>query len=371
MEHLSAMDSGLQLLDRVSLIAIGVENYLHLEPLPGPGNDIRRLKKLLIDDPTTAVIPQQRSTFLENPDSASVRKCILEYVLARSAPNDILVLYFSGHAARVGNNDLGLCTTDTYFHRGFGHVPPLGVVRFGDIIETVASSKVDPVIILDACYSGTAIASVQQIYDQLKRQVQAEVASNYALLCSSRSTEESTTLFEGGVFSETLFRAAKTSIEAAENRRKPWLSLQDLYSAIRKDLEKNQSSNPLLFVGSSLPAFPFVKNPNFEPRSERFTPSHKASLEVFWNNGHPIDFETNELMRHGPTVYTTHAKLCYAPAWALLEQTGKTKRLSARGREFIHGRLKIPLVIVKDELTQEWNAAPGSIEVAIDDIGAP
>ena len=357
--------------DRVRLIAVGIENYRHLGRLPGPASDVQRIKRLLSDDEDTAVMSPDRATYLYDIDSATLRKTLTDFALGRSAENDILVLYFSGHATRIGNSDLGLCTIDSIVHPAVGTIPPLSLVRFTDIVETLAAVSVDPVIIIDACYSGTAGRSIQIVYEELKRQIQAATGSNYALLCSSRSDEASDTLFSGGVFSEVLFSTAKAGSTLEDHRRSPWLGLQDLYPAIRRELELRDSSKPQMFIGATLPRFPFVRNVRYEPRTERFHPSHKRTLQVLWNRGSPIEIETSRLIGYGSTTYTTNKKLGYSPAWALLKEEGTRVLLTKRGIDFIEGRIEIPLIIIKNELTGEWNAAPDSKFAAFDEIRAP
>jgi hypothetical protein len=365
------MSSAASFSDRVNLIAVGIENYLHLERLVGPAADVQRMKKLLSDNEDTSAIPPHRAAYLYNLDSATLRARITEYALGRSADNDILLLYFSGHATRVGNSDLGLCTVDTAILPTIGTIPPLCIVRFSDIVETLASVKVDPVIIIDACYSGAAGRSIQTVYEELKRHIQASTGSTYALLCSSRPMEESHSLFSGGIFSEVLFRTATAGSLAEDDRRKPWLSLQDLYPAIRKELELNDSSNPQIFLGATLPAFPFVRNVRFQPRSERFHPSHKSTLLALWNDVSPVGIETNKFIAYGSTAYTTNKKLGYSPAWALIEEQGTIVKLTQRGIDFIKDLVRIPLVIVKDEITGEWRAAPGGQSASFSEIRAP
>ncbi len=104
---------------------------------------------------------------------------------------NILILYFSGHGALVGNHDLGLCFRDTRLHPEHSSAPSLSVVKFKDIIETLSLVQVDPVIIIDACFSGQAGVTIENVYNQMKRDIQAETGSNYALFCSSGKTEAS------------------------------------------------------------------------------------------------------------------------------------------------------------------------------------
>jgi uncharacterized caspase-like protein len=171
----------LTLTDRVTVIAIGVNKYEHLPRLKGPEKDVVSLRELLVKQTDTAVIPENRFRAMTNDNSAAVRAALTDYAIGRSAPHDILVFYFSGHATPIDQNDLALCTIDTQIHPAFDVPIPTNLVRFRDVVETLASVKVDPMIVIDACFSGRAIEGIQQVYESLKKSVQSERGSTHAL----------------------------------------------------------------------------------------------------------------------------------------------------------------------------------------------
>ena len=358
------------LTDRVSVIAVGINRYRYLPRLQGPEADVSSLKELLVTQTSTAVLPEHRFRTLVDADSASVRGALTDYALGRSAPHDILFFYFSGHATPIDQNDLGLCTIDTQIHPEFGIPIPMNLVRFRDIVETLVAVKTDPMIVIDACYSGRVAGGIQQVYESLKRTVQSETGSTYALLCSSTRLEETPDARTGGPFSMLLTSVASRGLGDPDHKRKQRLTIKDLYPQIRRVAETELETTPQLIVGDTFPDFEFVQNCQYEPRRESLTRGHKEALFVFWNNGCPRDVTVRELQPHGSTVHTTHNKLTYGPSWALIEKVGtrNKKRLTARGEKFMRGELKIPYDIEKNPTSEEWRPAEGTKFVSFEKL---
>jgi hypothetical protein len=341
--------------NRASVIAVGVEKYEFMPKLSGPSKDVEKIKKLLSDDFETALYKGNRFTQLIDPKSDQLRKTIVDYAMDRSAPNDILVFYFSGHGVIIGHNDLGICAVDTQIHPEFKIPVPLNLIRFSDIIETLSAVKVDPVIIIDACFSGQGGEIIGRIYDQLKRNIQAETASSYALLCSSRKIEATPDHQEGGPFSSTLVNVANKGKDGKDYKRKKELTLKDLYSSIREEIEiMGLDIVPQLFIGDTLPDFGFVKNNKFKPLTTSITKGQLKVLNALWNNGNSKILSVDDFQKIGSTEHTTYNKLSYKPAWGLLEKVdSKKRRLSIRGIQFMKGELKIPKSIIKQD-NEEW-----------------
>jgi hypothetical protein len=74
------------------------------------------------------------------------------------------------------------------------------------------------------------------------------------------------------------------------------------------------------------------------------------------------------LSKFGTSAYGNHSKLSLAP-WDLVEdaENGKHRRLTARGRKFVEGRLKIPEEI---ELSSAnvWEPLQGAGMIQISDV---
>lgn len=131
------------MIKRTTVIAVGINNYQFLKKLNGPLKDVDCLEKLLCLNTDTALFTE---SFIKLTDITveELRKEITKYAVNRTASNDILIFYFSGHATLIGNKDLGLCLKDSQYHQEYNASIPLSVVRFSDLVETLASVKVDP-----------------------------------------------------------------------------------------------------------------------------------------------------------------------------------------------------------------------------------
>jgi len=353
--------------ERVTVIAVGVWEYEHMTGLHGPKHDVERFHELLCLNPATAIVPSNRFFAVLNPTVAELREIVTNYALNRSAANDILVFYFSGHAAPMADGDLALCGRDTQINQAFPAPLATNLIRFGDIVQTVASVKAAPVMILDACYSGQAGSRIGDL--ELRRMMQTETGSDYALLCSATRFDETPDGIGGGPFSQIVTKVAHRGLNDNEHRRKPFLSLQDLFESIRSEAETLYSGFPQLFVGDTLQPFGFVRNVLFTPQRVSLTSAHRQVLTLLWNNGSPRTVTVSELQRLGSSIHTTYRKLGYKPAWGLIEETSEgARRLSQRGVDFMAGRIVISSAIEKEPITAEWNPAPNARTLHSDDL---
>jgi hypothetical protein len=305
---------------------------------------------------------------LVDVESGAVRKALVEYAVGRSASNDILIFCFSGHAIPIGNNDIGLCAVDTQVHQEFEVPISLSTVRFSEIVETLASVRVDPIIILDACYSGQAGVQIQQLYTRLNGHMQESTASTYALLCSSTRNEVTLDLGLGSSFSKLFVRVAGKGL-GGSLKGKEELSLHDLFPAIRAETERQVDINAQLFLGETLPQFGILRNAQYKERTISLTKGHRDALLAFWNNGNPRPMTVSELQKYGSSVHTTYKKLGYAPGWALVEDVDRnTRQLTDKGLSFVKGEIKIPRTIIKMGDSSRWEPMPGSKDVSIADL---
>ena len=355
-------------LGRLSAIAVGCGDYEGLQRLSGPPCDLRRLRRLLVEDRATAAVPEARFNGLADPTGAELRQAISDYALSRTAPNDVLVFYFSGHAVPVGYGDLGLCLRDTRYQKVFGTPISTDLVRVTDLVETLAAAKVDPIFILDACFSGTAGGAIERVYLDVRRAVQAEVGSTYALLASSRRIETTPDTRDGGPFTNALIKTASAGRADGEYKTMPRLPLKALFAGVRGEMERVREISPQLYCGDSLPDLGLVKNCKFRKQSYSFTKGQRQALIQLYDNGRLTPIEPAKLYGHGSTAYTTYRKLESAPAWGLLRKQDDGKiTLTARGEQFVKGEMAIARKVEQDPETGEWNAAEGSSEVRVND----
>jgi len=249
---------------RVTIVAIGVENYKFMPRLKGPKTDVENFYQLLVKTPGISLYQERQFIQLLNPTSSEIREFISSYTYERGALGDILIFYFSGHGTAVGHNDFGVCTIDTKFHPNIQAVLPLTVFRISELLESLKIVDVTPVIIIDACYSGKAgdaLVSPPTIMNSMQEKIKAVSASNYALLCSCSDLQTSlNSPKKGGLFSRGIFEIAQSGI--SYNKQTPHLiGLQQIYRPLATFIESEaDDSTPRLYVGDTLLEFPLVKN---------------------------------------------------------------------------------------------------------------
>lgn len=360
---------------RVTILAVGVWQYQHLDRLTGPERDLKNIKDILIDDPDIAIFEKRQYHELSNPTSEKLRQTINQYVIDRGADNDILLFYFSGHGAPIGTNDFAFCTVDTNFLTEEKSILPMTAVSFTEILKTLWIKKIYPVFIIDACFSGTAggalITTMNQLLDELKGEIQRKYASDYALFCSTPNNEQikDNPDGDGGLISTALVKLAQGGINSRDKRSKT-IPLSKLFPVLRQNTEVNNfGAVPILLLGSTLPDFSFFNNTYFRPLEYRLQPHLVAVLEVLWNDGNPLELRPGEIADATGLkgAYGNHRKLSFEP-WNLVETIAGKRRLNQRGIAFMQGNLQIPRDVVKDLDRNVYVARPGTDMVGIIDF---
>jgi len=361
------------LTEHITILAIGVENYQYLEPLRGPTTDVANLRHLLVEDPVTALFAPEQFIELIDPQINDLRDKINEYLMTRQTKDNILVFYFSGHGIPLGFNDFGFCTIDTLWHSETDMALPLSLLRFSDLLQTLIAGRITPVIIIDACYSGLAGRVFDMhLIENLRGEVQRENASTYALLCFCTSREFSVDTADGGIFSHYLVQAARDGIPKSEHKSQ-YLSLQHIFPNLKKRVDSYTASSntPQLYLGPTLPKFPFVKNSQYKPQSYQLSTQFVKIIRVLWNDGNERELTHAEIGQLcGAGAYGNHSKLSLSP-WGLVEDVpgdAQKRRLTERGRTFAQGQLKVPKKIVLNPETNEFIAEENSILININSL---
>lgn len=364
-----------ELIPRVTIMAIGVDQYEddNFRNLYGPQEDINNLHELLVDNDDTALYEENQFLPLINPTAEEFRTAINDFIFSRSADNDILIFYFSGHGLSIGRDDFGFCTKDTKIHPGTGKPLPFSTVKYRDLLNSLNLANIIPVVIIDACYSGIAgdahfIAPIDALAN-LRDLTHSKYASNFALLsaCSDEYFTEDTPY--GGEFSNNLLLTAKQGIETGEVDLS-LLSLQAIYQNLSRKLsEVPFNEKPRLYIGTSLPEFPFVKNTKYTLRTYTLSPTYVNIVKELWNEGKPIDMSPKEIGDHlGYASYCNHNKLSFA-AWSLLDTIPGTRRrqLTEHGRLFMQGQLSVPHKVIYNPAENDYIRADDARDVSIAD----
>lgn len=147
-----------------------------LSALRCPPNDVDGLREVL-----TAAGGFTDPIVLKNAPHSDVLLTI-ERVFRQAAPDDLVLLYYSGHGKLDLNGRLYLATADTNASTLLTTSVPTQSIR--DIVSDCSCTKV--VLILDCCYSGAADATYKSggVDDQLKT-LAAEGRGTYILSAST------------------------------------------------------------------------------------------------------------------------------------------------------------------------------------------
>lgn len=364
------------LLSRVTILAVGVSQYddPHFRNLRGPERDIERLHELLVENPSTALFKPHQFLDLVNPDSSKLRQFLSEYVMDRSADNDILLFYFSGHGVPIGRGDFGFCTTDTIIHPLTNLPLPLSVVKFSEFLSSINIANIVPIVMIDACYSGmvgrtariTPIEAIASINDQ----IHTVSASSYALLCSCADNQTTIETPEGGLFSFYLQQVSTEGLPSSV-RNESLLTLQDIFARLQERVHSYSGDTvPRLYLGPTLPEFPFVMNTQFSLRRFTLSPSYISIIKELWNGGDERELTPEEIRSLcGNGAYGNHNKLSFAP-WDLVETVpnSKRRRLTERGRLFVQNNLEVPKTVIQDPRTNQIIAAENTEHVRFPDF---
>ena len=348
----------------ISILIIGVSKYDHLGDLTGTITDSEKIEQLLVMNKKTALYSPNNCTKILDPTSSQFRKSISDYVCSRTAPGDILILYFSGHGISLDGKDFGFCTRDTQ-PVGLSFTPapiPVNLVRLSDVIESLTTAKVEPIIIIDACLSGVAGEKISELYDEVVSKQTGSIGSSYEVVCASTKYDSAEEYSSGGVFTSTLHRAALEGISGKKNT----LQLSDIYNKVKQEGRKI-GFTPQYFSSHSPPECEFVKNIRFRPNLLKIG-TFVEILNFFWNNGNPQKRTIKDLQRQGSTAHTTYSKLTYTP-WELISKEGtKNIGLSDRGVRFMKNKLFIPDTLEQDPQSKVWKPSSDSKNVSFKDI---
>ncbi|MFD7457871.1 MULTISPECIES: caspase family protein [unclassified Streptomyces] len=131
-------------------VIIGVDTYQSLEDLPAVANNIERLAALLTAEDVWG-LPPAHLTVLSNPTS---KDAVLDAVhTAATEAEDALLVYFAGH---------GLLTADAGLRLALPHTDADRLYRgvaYDDVRDLIVQTgrALARVVILDCCYSGSAL----------------------------------------------------------------------------------------------------------------------------------------------------------------------------------------------------------------------
>lgn len=142
-------------------LVIGIDAYRHVSPLKGAVNDARDIAETL-----TAAGVQDLTTLFDDDASRAAILTSWQELVARSGPDDVLVLSYAGHGAQEaewleGSEEDGL--DEVFLLAGFDVSAPGNGERLrdDDIAAMLrAAGQRSVMVIADSCHSGTMTRSI-------------------------------------------------------------------------------------------------------------------------------------------------------------------------------------------------------------------
>lgn len=206
----------------VFAVIIGVAAYTHMRPLNYTDDDAYRMYAFLKSPEGGALDDDHISILIDESATLSNIKYTMEQVFGRAGPNDLIMLYYSGH----GHEDAFLPIDFDGFRNKLYHEEIIGLLH-----RSRAKYKL---CIADACYSGGMLAArgrgpdeiTQDFYDKL-----SQAAPGTALIMSSKSDETSLESkgLRQGVFSHFLIRGLKGE---ADRNQDGYIDITELFNFV-------------------------------------------------------------------------------------------------------------------------------------------
>ena len=137
-------------------VVIGIANYRNACPLPDAvRNDARDVAEILTSDAYCGYRPNNVHLLLDEDATLARIRTALDSVAKASGPNDSVVIFFSGHGARLGDSanpqsavlpvEFDVRTPDT---------TSLSETDFSSTLRRISAERL--LVLIDACHSGGA-----------------------------------------------------------------------------------------------------------------------------------------------------------------------------------------------------------------------
>jgi Caspase domain len=216
-----------------------------LLPLQGPANDLKGLARLL-SDPARGRF--EVNEFLDKPHHEVLPD--IEQALSDAAPDDLFLIYYSGHGKLDRNGRLCLATANT--RQGALLATSIPARQLGELVEHSDCDQV--VLLLDCCYSGSV--GVRGDVESEMRIV--ENARGFYIMTASSDMQAAREVepVPGGAVMGRFTAALVSGIEsgAADRERKGKVLLSDL----RRHLEQVVTGQTPKFFAHSASGDPLI-----------------------------------------------------------------------------------------------------------------
>lgn len=211
---------------RIWAVVIGVASYNHMPVLRYTDDDAYRIHSFLKSPEGGAIPDEQMEILIDDAATYDNIKTTMERIYSQAGPNDMVLLYFSGHGLK-------------------GSFLPIDFDGFNnkllheEITAIFKNSRAKyKLCIADACHSGSLLAmrsgSAQSIITSYYEKL-AQAEPGTALLLSSKSEETSleSSGLRQGVFSHFLIRGLKGEADGDQDNV---VSVQELFNFVYENV---------------------------------------------------------------------------------------------------------------------------------------
>jgi formylglycine-generating enzyme required for sulfatase activity/uncharacterized caspase-like protein len=231
-------------------LLIGVSSYGEgLTAIPSARLDVAALAEVL-RDPQLGGFPSEQVVVLQDPQRTPMERAV-ELLFANRDPEDLLLLYFSGHGFRDDQRQLLLsCSESRKFGEGRerGKVQQSTTLRAAQLREYMKNSSKYQLLILDCCFSG-AFAEGMAAKDDGALHLEDFGGEGQAVLTSSASIETSSAPEAGeglSVYTRFLVEGIRTG--AADRQQRGFVDAEDLHLYVsRRVAEAAPAMTPQFF----------------------------------------------------------------------------------------------------------------------------
>lgn len=249
---------------KVALL-IGISEYESgLTPLPGSLKDIRAMERVL-QHPEMGRF--DRVDLLENPGRMDMERAI-ESLFAGHQPDDLILLYFSGHGIKEEDDSLYFATRETIFENGELITTTAVETRIVQRFMGKSRSK-QQVLILDCCFSGAfsmgmTARKLTPVPVDISGQLSAE---GRAVLTSSTDTQSSFEDKDGGIYTRYIVEGIEKG--AADTNNDGWITVDELHKFAKgKTQEAKPAMKPEIYTVREGYEIQLAKAPVGDPKVE-------------------------------------------------------------------------------------------------------
>jgi len=206
---------------KVWAVVIGIANYNHMPVLRYTDDDAYRMYAFLKSPEGGALDDDQISILIDEDATKQNIKSTMQEVFSKAGPNDLVILYFSGHGLKGSFLPIDF---DGYNNKLYHE-------EIKDLLDRSPAKY--KLCIADACHSGSLLAmrgNVRNVLDDYYTSL-AKAEPGTALIMSSKSEEtslESNNLRQG-VFSHFLIRGLKGEADEDQDH---FVSVKELFHFI-------------------------------------------------------------------------------------------------------------------------------------------